>query len=76
MSPKYTYIRTQSLSSNSVSQSGFSLQEKATVHGEVETLETALFLKKASIPLCVGRTANASTVYLHRSVKINWNLVH
>jgi hypothetical protein len=32
-----------------------SLQEKATIHGEFQTLETTLFLKKANVPLYVGK---------------------
>jgi hypothetical protein len=38
----------------------FSLQDK-TIRGDVQTLETTLFLEKANVPLCVGEAADART---------------
>jgi hypothetical protein len=76
MSLKYASLASQSSFANNFAQLGFSLQEKATLHGEVQTLETTLFLEKFSVPLHVGEAADARTPCLHRSMKISRNLGH
>jgi hypothetical protein len=51
------------------------LRAKATIHGEVRTLETTLLFGKANIPLYVGK-ADERTPCLHSSIKIRESLGH
>jgi hypothetical protein len=57
-------------------QSCFCLQEEATIHGKVQTLEILFFLKKANILLYVREAAEARTPFLHRSMKVIGNPEH